>query len=378
MFVALLRKLLGLNGSSTGDDGAKAPHPNSDPTRAIARHADGIFKDESTTMVAYDENLLERSRMQWQFGEWASLDKLDRDTLQNHPDRARLAMLAAAAHLQQGDAQAARQFTRLAQEWGCNKKLISQLLISGVYNSLGRAAAGSWQTQRAIRHFESAIEIGSAKNERRILARARIWSQLEQIRHSTVGINYPYLQANHLSHSRQTLLSEGYEACVYRCGDQVVKVYKSSYYQYNKDYGRMGEGLFLEAHPSQFFISLNQSNPFYIVMPYAGEPVGDLLELHHKGFNNEGFYTWLMGLKVELKRLSIMHRDINPSNILYHKDRNEFRLIDFGWAIGREEKSRATKTPLGMNPYGPSDEMAIEKMIVGTASHWRPTLTLDD
>ena len=70
--------------------------------------------DHQTTLhlVPYDENLLERSRTQWQFGDWASLVKLERDTLQHHPDRAKLALLAAAGHLQQGDNPAARQFTR--------------------------------------------------------------------------------------------------------------------------------------------------------------------------------------------------------------------------------------------------------------------------
>lgn len=50
-------------------------------------------------LVPYDENLLERSRTQWQFGDWHSLAQLQRETLQHHPDRARLALLAAAGHL---------------------------------------------------------------------------------------------------------------------------------------------------------------------------------------------------------------------------------------------------------------------------------------
>jgi hypothetical protein len=53
-------------------------------------------------LVPYDENLLERARTQWQFGDWDSLAKLERDTLQHHPDRAKLALLAAAGHLRTG------------------------------------------------------------------------------------------------------------------------------------------------------------------------------------------------------------------------------------------------------------------------------------
>ena len=131
--------------------------------------------------MPYDESLLERSRTQWQFGDWDSLAQLERDTLQHHPDRAKLALLAAAGHLQQGNAQAARQFTRLAQDWGCSKKLISQILISGVHNSLGRAAAVSGQAQRALQHFQSAIQAGAANSEVRLLSAARVNQQLTQL-----------------------------------------------------------------------------------------------------------------------------------------------------------------------------------------------------
>ncbi len=124
--------------------------------------------------VAYDENLLERSRTQWQFGDWESLAKLQRNSLQHHPDRAKLALLAAAGHIQLGDTNAARQFTRLAQDWGCSKKLISQLLISGVHNSLGRAAAISNQEQRAIKHFECSVAIVMPQSDIRLLGQNRI------------------------------------------------------------------------------------------------------------------------------------------------------------------------------------------------------------
>jgi hypothetical protein len=132
-------------------------------------------------VVPYDENLLERSRTQWQFGDWDSLTQLERDTLQHHPDRAKLALLAAAGHLQQGNSTEARQFTRLAQEWGCSKKLISQILISGVHNSLGRTAAICHQQGRAIHHFEKSITVGTPGSDNKLLTQARSKEQLNQI-----------------------------------------------------------------------------------------------------------------------------------------------------------------------------------------------------
>lgn len=109
----------------------------------------------SISVVPYDENLLERSRTQWQLGDWSNLAQLDPDTLHHHPDRAKLALLAAAGHLQNSCHQTAKQFIRLAQDWGCSKKLISEVLVSGVYNGLGRAALILGQNQRALTHFKT-------------------------------------------------------------------------------------------------------------------------------------------------------------------------------------------------------------------------------
>jgi hypothetical protein len=139
------------------------------------------MQDALEHLVPFDENLLERSRTQWQFGDWASLAKLDRDTLQHHPDRAKLALLAAAGQAQQGDAEQARQYIRLAQDWGCSKKLISQVLISGVHNSLGRAAAAGGHAQKTAQHFENAIRVGMPNLDSRMLTQARAQQQLSDM-----------------------------------------------------------------------------------------------------------------------------------------------------------------------------------------------------
>jgi FkbM family methyltransferase len=137
--------------------------------------------DQEQHLVPYDENLLEKTRVQWQFGDWESLAKLDRDTLQHHPDRAKLALLAAAGKLQQGDAQTARKYIRLASDWGCGKTLVSQILIAGVHNNLGRAAAIVNQQANSLQHFERAIMIGSPNSDVRLFMQARYTEQLSQI-----------------------------------------------------------------------------------------------------------------------------------------------------------------------------------------------------
>ena len=132
-------------------------------------------------VVPYDENLLERTRIQWQFGDWNSLAKLDLDNLQNHPDRATLALLAAAGRLQTDKAADARQFISLAQDWGVSKRLVSQILIAGVHNSLGRATAIAGNQLLALKHFESAVTICMPGLDRRLLTQARINEQFTQL-----------------------------------------------------------------------------------------------------------------------------------------------------------------------------------------------------
>lgn len=141
----------------------------------------GLTDGSVSKLVPYDETLLERARTQWQFGDWKSLATIDRDTLQHHPDRATLALLAAAGRLQTGVSDEARQFLRLAEDWGISKKLLIQVLIAGVHNSLGRAAALSTRQDGAQLHFEKSVQIGTPGNAQKLLADARAKHELETL-----------------------------------------------------------------------------------------------------------------------------------------------------------------------------------------------------
>jgi hypothetical protein len=154
---------------------------SSQPAVSQKRHDSPTVQQELNTIIPYDENLLERSRTQWQFGDWLSLAQLNRDPLQHHPDRDKLALLAAAGRLQTGQDAEARQYIRLAQDWGVSKKLISQILIAGVYNSIGRAAAINSQQNRALQHFKNAIAIGTPSAEVKLITRVRTEEQLNQL-----------------------------------------------------------------------------------------------------------------------------------------------------------------------------------------------------
>ena len=136
--------------------------------------------------VPYDEHLLERSCTQWQFGDWQSLAKISRQILQHHPDRGKLALFTAAGLLQTDEHERAKEFVRLALNWGVTKKQVCQILVAGVHNSLGRVAALGGQEERAYQHFERAVAIGTPGSDSRAFSRVRLLDQLGCLQQSTV------------------------------------------------------------------------------------------------------------------------------------------------------------------------------------------------
>ena len=123
--------------------------------------------------MTYDPYLLERARSQWQFGDWDSLASLIDLKLEHHPDRAKLALLAASGLIQKSDMAAGRQQVRLAREWGCPEKLIKQILISGVHNSLAQANCEAAQLDKANQHLLKAIDTVFPHHDQKLLVKAR-------------------------------------------------------------------------------------------------------------------------------------------------------------------------------------------------------------
>jgi hypothetical protein len=164
--------------------GRVKPHGDSTPySEAENPETWELFSEESSSEVMlaayYDKHLFERARTQWQFGDWESLARIERESLYHHPQRASLALFAAAGHQQRGDMEATREFTRLAKEWGASKKMISQVLIAGVYNTLGKASALCGLQQRAIGHFEESVRTAGDGEDVRLLTQARSRRELD-------------------------------------------------------------------------------------------------------------------------------------------------------------------------------------------------------
>lgn len=132
-------------------------------------------------VIPYDVNLLERSRTQWQHGDWESLLKLDRSVLQHHPESAELSLLAASARLQIGLKDEAIQYIQWAKDLGVNNVSILRILSAGVHSSLGRAALLASQVPRALNHYECCIDTGTPGVDVKSFAQNRLNTQLEQL-----------------------------------------------------------------------------------------------------------------------------------------------------------------------------------------------------
>jgi FkbM family methyltransferase len=125
-----------------------------------------------TTDSASSELLLSQARASWQNGDWQSLAELPASAIQSHPDRARLALMAAVSQNQLGRYDAARRFATLAQDWGCDRRLIARALIGGAHNSLARAAAAAGDDVRATAHFAAAVQSNGGDSDVVALVRA--------------------------------------------------------------------------------------------------------------------------------------------------------------------------------------------------------------
>lgn len=135
----------------------------------------------TSSIIPFDDNLLERARSQWQTGDWQSLAKLEPRVLLDHPERAKLLLLAAAGQLQLGRQIEAGKMVRLAMDWGVTHRLVGEVLVAGVFNSLGRAAAVCGLNGRALSHFEDAITLGAPGSDSRLLASKRARRQMQQL-----------------------------------------------------------------------------------------------------------------------------------------------------------------------------------------------------
>lgn len=134
------------------------------------------------TVIKHKPAILNRARTQWQFGDWQTLANTAIDNLDQHPDKAELALLIATANLQLDATEEAHHWLKQAKAWHCDEQLLQKLLTAGSYNSLGRIYLLKNQPKRAQEHFTNALTLGAPEEDIQLLAQARSNCQLQQIK----------------------------------------------------------------------------------------------------------------------------------------------------------------------------------------------------
>lgn len=78
----------------------------------------------------------------------------------------------AAAQQQLGEHDKAKEYTKKALDWGCPPKIVAQVLLAGIHNTLGRAAALKKDKKRIKKHFSHSVDAIST-NEEKLIMHAR-------------------------------------------------------------------------------------------------------------------------------------------------------------------------------------------------------------
>lgn len=137
---------------------------------------------EELEHLSLEDSLLDRVREQWRCGDWEALASLSAEEINPHPQRARLAIMVASAHLAQGRRGQTLLYARLARQWGCDERLLGRVLAAGVHNTLGRVAAvDGLHGDKARHHFEQAVVPGVSRQALPRVAGLRAKVQLEQL-----------------------------------------------------------------------------------------------------------------------------------------------------------------------------------------------------
>ena len=120
---------------------------------------------------------LDAARSDWRFGNWDALLQIGKGDLAASPDRAKLALLLAAAHAHHLNKPLAKHFMSLALSWGCSKALAGEVLMSGLYNTLGRMELLLSAPDGGIGQFNRAINIVEKQYADENIGRVRQISQ---------------------------------------------------------------------------------------------------------------------------------------------------------------------------------------------------------
>lgn len=114
----------------------------------------------------------DRARTQWQLGDWDSLAVVEAEALQDDPERAELAALAACAHLQKGNKTEARRLLAAASRWQCPPEFLALALAASIENNIARYHEVCGHTEKSQRLL--AASAGAFGGDGRLAAQTRL------------------------------------------------------------------------------------------------------------------------------------------------------------------------------------------------------------
>ncbi len=167
------------------------------------------FLTKKEDNLYYDDGLLDRTRQLWQFGDWAQLSFLIQQDIEKHPERAKLALLAASGLTQMGDKELALHWFKQAKSWGCAPKLLKQIMISGVENNLAQAALFSGKSERAQQLMATGIHTVMPHLDSQLLAKSRLSIQLQKL-NMTEGESEDELSLSNFASDKLDSVSENH------------------------------------------------------------------------------------------------------------------------------------------------------------------------
>lgn len=143
------------------------------PTSRTDPHVQALSVASGTGAKRGVDTEIVRLRAAWYMGDWETLANVDVQCFTGHPECHVVVLLTASAQQQLGRHEEAREHVRLALSWDCPPRLVAQILVAGVHNTLGRAAALARDTERAKAHFDSAVLPGTKESERPLISQVR-------------------------------------------------------------------------------------------------------------------------------------------------------------------------------------------------------------
>jgi hypothetical protein len=113
----------------------------------------------------YNPQALPAAREQWQRGDWASLAALTLDELQDHPDRAKLALLAGTSLYRYGQTVQAKDYLIQSKKWGISESIIRKMLLATTHNTLSSAYAILGDEAKTKSHKQAFNQLSPVKRK---------------------------------------------------------------------------------------------------------------------------------------------------------------------------------------------------------------------